>query len=599
MANNNIFSPPSADEIKALKSSDLFAPPSASELKPVKSSAGSPSAAGVLESFGAGVAKVSPESLAGIQAAAEPAMTGLLNLVGGAQNKKAADVLSKLGISDPSVKDFKGRKAENVARQEQFKKDFPMAQTVADIAGQITGGGALGAAIPAVSLAGKGLIGGARALAPAAGAAAAMGAIRPESEYGGISEPIDFGKRGQAALTDAAFMSAFSAVPAVLGAAKKGLKSVSSSLSGVTPQEMETFAARTEQVKDLYNRGGKDFQAIADEIRDNTLGQVRVKKAQLNSQIENALESASPEKIVAVQPFIDALESYKGKISPKLAAKDYAKLIEAQQAIAETAGETGLLSLKELKQTTEFLQDLASAAYTQPGLVNNADRVSKFAKSIARDARKVLNQVSPEIADANNQLSLLHKIDDSLTRNVLKEGATTGTLFAAGSGVNKTQAKLLQKLDEAVGSNALQSAQDMAAARTFLGSGMTGASPFPMQSTGRSLLGTGLGYALGGPTGAAVAGGLSSPLAIRTAIEGVNLGSPLFKKITELTGANPQVAGSIMNVLRGEQNTGDAVEFFKNNPKLIEDIPNAEVRMQMRQQIKEGVNPLQRRLEKR
>lgn len=614
MGSLDVFAAPTPVELEALKKpKDLFAPPTEMELAAISNQAGDRplDISGAIESFGKGIAAVSPEPLAGLQAGLEPLTEKVLDLATGGNINRGAKALAAIGIKDPGDKDFSGRKAENILRQEQFKKDNPNLSYGTELAGNIAGGAATASMLPSISLdniaaatlgkkgitkAGIGAVELLKSIGPAALGSGALGAIKSPDQYGGISDGLNLDKRLENAKSDALITGALGAAPYIVGGAKNALKSLASSSSGIPLDEINNLASRVDKVKELYNEGGKDFQTIADNIRDKTITAVNAKKSELNGIISNELKNSSPDKIIPTQPLTEKIKAYISELSPNYNAEDIKELQSIITNIENEGAGTGALSIKELNATKKYLQSIAEKAYNEPGLFSNAKEVARVAKDGARDARLMLNEISPNIAQANNTLSYLHDIDEALSPSVLKESAAAGKLFSVGTGANASDIKQLERLDSVVGTNTVQSAKDMATARTFYGNGATGAGILPQHPTGRSLIGPLVGGALGGPLTAALGAAIASPLAIRTAIEASQIAAPLAKKISELSISKPQMAAGILNGIKDDSNNGTAVDFFRKNPSNIDDIPDPAKRLYFRDAVKKQENAISRRM---
>jgi hypothetical protein len=111
-------------------------------------------------------------------------------------------------------------------------------------------------------------------------------------------------------------------------------------------------------------------------------------------------------------------------------------------------------------------------------------------------------------------------------KNLLTEGKTASPLIAAGSGANPANEKILKQLGQETGTDVLGEAQKLAAARTFGKPQL-----MPVDSTGKAVgrmgLASGIGFVTGGVPGAVIAGGLTSPAALKVAIKaGQAAGSP-------------------------------------------------------------------------
>lgn len=181
-------------------------------------------------------------------------------------------------------------------------------------------------------------------------------------------------------------------------------------------------------------------------------------------------------------------------------------------------GRKFLTDAQGLHTIQKWLQDKASGAYGQTAVgFQVGDQAAKAAKGAAGAAREILGDVAPEISAANAKLAKLHQIEDVMNKGMLAEGKTASPLMAAGAGANPANAKILKQLGQETGTDILGEAQKLSAARTFGKPQL-----MPVDSTGKAVgrmgLASGLGFIAGGPTGAVLAAGATSPAALKLAI---------------------------------------------------------------------------------
>lgn len=217
------------------------------------------------------------------------------------------------------------------------------------------------------------------------------------------------------------------------------------------------------------------------------------------------------------------------------------------------------VSSVDLNRIKQMLQDEASGAYARPGeIFNHASPRAQAARSAGGEARTMLNTAHPDIAKANNTLSELHDIEDTMNKNLIAPGKPEAALVAAGTGGNERNAKALSRLGEITGTDMNAEADKLAAMKTF------GSPSFsPATSTGAkvyhagagALLGGAAGYAEGGREGAiggALAGAaLSSPAAVKAAIQG----GQGFANVARTAIATPAGKQAIGNLIMGGDST--------------------------------------------
>ncbi len=367
--------------------------------------------------------------------------------------------------------------------------------------------------------------------------------------------------------------------------------------TGVPEQEIKTYAKNAPEINTISAENDHNAQDIADQVRAKVNETIQTHRKGLNDQISTALEGASKEKNVDVTPVIRALEAQRAKLDPKLHAEDIADVNELIKRVsgkapletptayqantsARTADLSGMTNIPDsangellyksdspmapgehetpvinnaadeviklptkdkyvtnaqgLHTIQKWLQDKASSAYGQTAVgFQVGDQGAKAAKGAAGAAREILGEVSPEVAAANTKLARLHQIEDVMNKNMLTEGKTAGPLNAAGSGANPANAKILRQLGEETGTDILGEAQKLSAARTFGKPQL-----MPVDSTGKAAGRVGLaaliGFATGGPAGAATAAAMTSPAALKVAIDaGRALGTPTAMALAE------------------------------------------------------------------
>lgn len=366
---------------------------------------------------------------------------------------------------------------------------------------------------------------------------------------------------------------------AVISKAGGAAAKVGELFTGVPKSEIQTYAKNAPEIDQMSAAADHNAQDIADQVRAKINETIATHRKGLNDQISGALESASKDKTVNITPVIDALERQKAKLDPKLHSEDISDINElikrvqgkaplengptgyqanTEKNVADLAngqgqyhyGPTGtdgralggettpvindaedkivelpipggrkyLTDAQGLHTIQRWLQDKASSAYGQTAVgFQVGDQAAKAAKAAAGAGREILSEVSPEIAAANTKLARLHQIEDVMNKTILAEGKTASPLMAAGAGANPANAKVLRELGKETGTDILGEAQKLSAARTFGKPQL-----MPVDSTGKAVgrmgLASGLGFIAGGPTGAIGAAALTSPAALKVAI---------------------------------------------------------------------------------
>lgn len=353
-------------------------------------------------------------------------------------------------------------------------------------------------------------------------------------------------------------------VEPVVDKAKQGLgwagKKLGSALSGIPEGDIATYASQTPQVNQLIKASGGDVTEASDIVRGKLQGGLRGYKSGLYKEIDSALSVAPKERSISIEPIIKQLEEAKGGLNPNLESGAISQIDELiskarQQGMDPVRGEVGHVSkdgfvdLAGLNDLKNFFQDRGRSAYLKDGQIfsasPNAARAATFAGAAAR---KELNALAPEIAQANNKLAMLHNLEEKMNKNLIAPGKTESALLAAGSGANPRNAKMLQRMGEITGQDALGKAKQLSAARTFANPPL-----LPMDLTGKAVarqgLGAVIGGAIGGVPGAMVGGAITSPAVLKGGINAANTLSDAVKR-------NVQAFGKWAPVLNNAQTRG-------------------------------------------
>lgn len=308
---------------------------------------------------------------------------------------------------------------------------------------------------------------------------------------------------------------------------KKGRK-LGEMLSGVPEKEIETYSKNADEITKMAKSSDNNVAEAADQMRDKFMSDIQKTRVSLNDNISNSLKQNGQNKFIDAKPIEDAIAQYKAKLNPKLHGEVIQEIDqEITGLLNKVKTENGQISLRDAQDLKSSLQELASGAYKKGGQIFNLGKDSaKAAKSAAAVTRKAMNEIAPEIAEANNKLAYLHGIEDTMNKNLLAAGKPEAGLLAAGTGGNQRNANILTKLGDATGTNMLGDAEKLAAMRTF-GSPKWSAVDSTGKSAERLLKGSGIGAGIGGliggvpgaVAGGAVGGAMTSPAAIKAAID--------------------------------------------------------------------------------
>lgn len=406
-------------------------------------------------------------------------------------------------------------------------------------AGALTGG-VLGTALGPV-----GTVGGA-GLGAAAGKALEQAGKSLFFDEGPKTRPEQYKELGMEALAGAAGEGGGQALTKGLGLLGSGIKKaapkIGSALTGVPEQEIKTYAARSQAIKNLAKETDASSIEAADQIRTQFNKDIKSTTSNINNQISEILSTSK--KSVDSTPIIEALENYKSKLNSALDIEQIKQIENFQNRILN-ASSSGKMTTLEANQVKQFLQDQASSAYGQGNIFQIGKEAANAAKSGAATARSLIDKVEPKVTELNKTLQKFHEIEDNMNRNLLKPGSPESALMAAGSGGNVRNVRALEQLGELTGTNMLEQAQNLSAMRTF-----TNPQLLPMDTTGKSATRMGasaaLGMLSGGPAGAVVGGALTSPLTLKTGIETMNLLKPAAKAIAPSPMSNEAVYKMLM-----------------------------------------------------
>jgi hypothetical protein len=398
-----------------------------------------------------------------------------------------------------------------------------------------------------------------------------------------LGERFDRGvEGGKQALT---IQGGLETLPYIGKALKFGGKKIASTITGVSEKDISTYAKHTDEVNKMIKESGGEVTEAADQLREKVSKGIQSFKSKLSGQISGALKSSPKEPTIKVDGIIKHLEESKKGLDPVYKA-DAIREIEEEIAKIRIKAPNGLVNAQDLNVIKSGLQDAASSSYSKGGqLFSRGTDAQRAAKGAGAIARKTLNAVSPEIAQANNQLSALHTVEANLNKNLITAGKSDSALLAAGSGGNNRNAKMLQRLGDISGVDALGAAEKLSAVRQFGKAGLT-----PEGTTGktltRAMFGTGAGAAVGsiaGPIGAAigagVGGAVASPAALKVAINAANVAKPVTNAVgTALSAArnNPVIAqtaiGRLQNQIKENNQETKEIEPI-SPPSLGEEAP--------------------------
>jgi hypothetical protein len=444
-------------------------------------------------------------------------------------------------------------------------------------------------------------------VAEASGVGGALARTALSTGQGAVMSAMEEGKPGESwqdkidrvksgAKLSGGVQLAAESIPIVGKALGAGARKIGSALSGVDENIIKNYAARTDEVNDLIKQSGGDVTEAADIVRNELSAGIQNTKAGLNARISRTLSKASPEKNIPVQPLLEKLEAAKSRLNPNFKGSAIKEIDEMISAIKSEAPD-GMTNVSSLYQIKQFLNEGSASAYNKGGQIfTRASEAARAAKDAAQDARSMLKPVAGAISEADSQLSKLHAIERRLNKNLLAAGKPDAALIAAGSGANARNAANLRELERISGVPVTQRAKDLATAKTFSNPSLT-PTDFTGKAAARVLAAGGIGTAVAGPVGGAIAAGLTSPMAVKLGVNGARIAERMASRVpsfARMTRENPVVAQTIVQLMSRQirsqndpapQVTPEIKEFFQENPKLLQDIPDPKTRDQLQREI--------------
>lgn len=315
-------------------------------------------------------------------------------------------------------------------------------------------------------------------------------------------------------------------------ARQKGLRAFAKvgNLSGIPEQDIINFVNRNKQVKKVIKEFGtsaEDIQAAAFDFTETAQKAIKAQKKTFNDDVAKFFDVAKAgDKKLNIEPIVDSLQKKIGQLDEIADVDSIAEINAKISQLINASDDVGQVSAKRLNRFRKTLSEESGNRAFAPTTFRGGSDVQQALADASKVASDSLKKESPKLKEAFAGLTDLRKFEQRFAPVGRGGAPTTGilsperSLSAITSGVrgNLRQRAALEELSRITDQPFFQRAQDIAAARTLGGAGL-----FPTQPTGRSLLGPGLALtsgALGRPITAAAFGALSSPLALRLALEG-------------------------------------------------------------------------------
>jgi len=311
-----------------------------------------------------------------------------------------------------------------------------------------------------------------------------------------------------------------------LGLIGKVASKVGEAFTGVSEKEIQTYAKNADKIKNMAKASDSNVAEAADQIRSKFADSIDATRKKMNEKISGSL--ANSKKFIKSEKILGALDEYKSGIDADLYPEALEEIDGLIAKVSKLTDAKGNIPISRANALKKYLQDEASIAYRNPGQGKIGTEAANAAKAAAAEARGLINKQAPSIAAANKKLAELHDIEDILNVNLIREGKPEAGLLAAGSGGNLRNAKNLTDLGKLTGTDMLGEAENLAAMRTF-GSPKLIAADVTGKSAARMGLAAALGYVVGNVPGAAVATALTSPAALKAAIDAGQLSAKILK----------------------------------------------------------------------
>lgn len=330
--------------------------------------------------------------------------------------------------------------------------------------------------------------------------------------------------------TQAVFQGFGEALPLVgkIPGVKQAASKVGEFVFHVPSEVIQTYAENSKKIMELFKSNDGNIAAAADSVKQKFMSELDGFRQAMNQDIGEVLKGS--DKVIEAKPIVDALEESKAKLNPTLHKEQILQIGDLIGKVNELGGRAKEIGVAEAHQLKQYLQDFAKSAYRDPGQIfQGGTQAAEAAKAGGAVTRKLINEAVPEVAEANGKLHALHVIEDNMNKSLLAEGKSEAALLAAGKGNSKQHQLALEKLTNLTGHDFVTPAKELAAAQTFgapsvkgtgLGAtvgGLAGGAAGAM--IGGHGIGGVSGFGAGAAAGAAAGGAMTSPLALKSAID--------------------------------------------------------------------------------
>jgi hypothetical protein len=344
---------------------------------------------------------------------------------------------------------------------------------------------------------------------------------------------------------------------------EKVLSKIASTTTGIPDQDIITYAKNVDEINSMIKKFDGNIDVASDEAKIQLNNAIQKTRSNLNASISKALESAPEGKYVPINSIIEDINKVKGQINKKLNPEKIRSINDIISRVSSLKNKRGNVSVKELNDIKQFLQEEASDSFIKNGQIFPKDKdVARAARAGYSNAREFLNNLDNTIKEANNQLHQLHVLQDNLNKNILAVGKPSASLLAAGSKENIRARNQLELIGKITGTKPVEMVEKISAMKSFADTKILPQGAQTGYSLGRIATGAGIGGAIalaadGNPsTGAAIGAAMTGPTALKTLI---NSGSVSKKAIERaLIQLNKPAVQSVIIRQAGTQEQGDA-----------------------------------------
>ena len=397
----------------------------------------------------------------------------------------------------------------------------PVGAVIGGIAGTMVGalGGAVaGSAVPGIgTLAG---IGPGAAVGEPIGAGVGAGVASAGTDtinnymFGGNKSAGDIAK-------DAATEGVETAVAQATGSAllKGGTKLAGRVAEAVVPASVITrYQQAADVVNGLIRSSAGDVAEAAEQARKQMNGWIKNFVGRATDQVNEALEKSTSS--IDGNEIVGALQGALEKLHPKTQADEIKQIQAAIDMTKSMRGDTGQIAMKDANALKKWLGNIGYDPETVSEVAGPLKQSAAITRRSMNTALK--DEGLPGLAAANNRLSALQSVQETMNKGMLKSGAPESSLVGAGSDSRPMNARALKILSDITGQDFTGKAQDVAAVKSFAKDSLfkrgAGAAAGATAGAGFSEM-TGGDPVHGAMVGGALGGAITSPFAVKTALD--------------------------------------------------------------------------------